>query len=206
MKAHKQDRLAVASREEREILDQIRDDHDLIERLRITPEELEALSKCSLFGTLTCKEDLLFILRQIREAGGPAAGGPIAQTPLFPQPARAENQEEDPIPPDFRIAVCLGGAAGPKQFGIFFWMIVMVVGLASYFLVATSRWRNNFMTSIGIPAGHAPPSAAWYSNLDRSNILLWGEVLFVVAIAVVMYLKSHRGSRRFKVRPRRSWR
>ena len=201
MKADTQDQPVLAPHEEREILDQIRSDHELIERLRITPEELEALSKCALFGTLTCKEDLLFILRQIREAGRP-----IDRTTLFPQPAPPEDQEEDPVPPDFRIAVCLRGAAVPKQFGIFFWMIVMVVGLASYFLVATSRWRNNFMTSIGIPAGHAPPSAAWYSNLDRSNILLWGEVLFVVAIAVVMYLKSHRGSRRFKVRPRRSWR
>src|ERR1039457_4661507 len=135
MKAHKQARLAVASREEREILDQIRDDHDLIERLRITPEELEALSKCALFGTLTCKEDLLFILRQIREAGGPAAGGSIDRTTLFPQPAPSEDQEEDPIPPDFRIAVRLGGTAVPNQFGIFFWTIVLVVGLASYFLV-----------------------------------------------------------------------
>ena len=220
MKAHTQDRLPVAPREEREILDQIRDDHEFIERLRITPEELEALSKCSLFGTLTCKEDLLFILRQIREAGGPAAGGPIDQTPIFAEPAIPEEREEAPVPDCRKMLVRLAGPAVsepgslestvrrrvPKQFGIFFWMIVLAVGLASYFLVAMPRWRNNFMTSIGIPAGHAPPSAAWYSNLDRSNILLWGEVLFVVAIAVVMYLKSHRGSRRFKVRPRRSWR
>jgi hypothetical protein len=64
-----------------------------------------------------------------------------------------------------------------------------------------SRWRNNFMTSIGMSTDHAAPWAAWYSNLDRSAILLWGEVLFVVGIAVVMYLKSRRGHRRFKVRP-----
>jgi hypothetical protein len=204
MKADTQDQPVLAPHEEREILDQIRSDHELIERLRITPEELEALSKCALFGTLTCKEDLLFILRQIREAGGPAAGGSIDRTTLFPQPAPSEDQEEDPIPPDFRIAVRLGGTAVPNQFGIFFWTIVLVVGLASYFLVAISRWRNSFMTIIGMPAGQAPPSAAWYSNLDRSSILLWGEVLFVPGIAVVMYLKSLRGSLRFKVRPRRS--
>ena len=201
MKADTQGQPVLAPHEEREILDQIRSDHELIERLRITPDELEALSKCALFGTLTCKEDLLFILRQIREAGGPAAGGSIDRTTLFPQPAPSEDQEEDPIPPDFRIAVRLGGTAVPKQFGILFWMIVLVVGLVVNLVFATSPWRNSFMTSIGLPAGHAPPSAVWYSNLDRSNILLWGEVLFVVCIAVVMYLKSRRGSRRFKVRP-----
>ena len=218
MKTNTQDRLAVAPREEREILDQIRNDHELIERLKITPEELEALSKCALFGTLTCKQHMLFILRQIREAGGPAAGGPIDQTTLFPQPALPEEQEEDPVPDCRRMAVRLAGTAVPEpgslegvvrrrvpeQFGVLFWSIVLVVGLAWNFLIAMSRWRDNFMTSIGTPAGQAAPSAAWYSNLDRSHILLWGEVLFVVGIAVVMYLKSRTGYRRFKVRPRRN--
>src|SRR5580698_1665661 len=62
--------------QERSILDQIRNDHELVARLSITPQELEALSKCALLGTLTCKEDMLFILRQIREARRP---GPEAQ-------------------------------------------------------------------------------------------------------------------------------
>jgi len=216
-----QDHPILAPREEREILDQIRNDHELIERLRITPEELEALSKCALFGTLTCKEDMLFILRQIREAGDPAVGGPIDQTPLFPQPARPEDQEEDPMPVDCRrIAVRLAGTAVPKpgsvagvvrrrmrdQFGVHFWTIVLVVGLAWNLLIAMSRRHNSFMTSIGMPTDQASHSATWYSKLDQSYILLWGEVLFVVSIAVVMFLKSRRGYRRFKVRPGRSWR
>ena len=62
--------MPPAPRQERAILDQIRNDHELIARLEITPAELEALSKCALLGTLTCKEDMLFILRQIREATG----------------------------------------------------------------------------------------------------------------------------------------
>jgi hypothetical protein len=71
--------------QERSILDQIRDDHELVARLSITPQELEALSKCALLGTLTCKEDMLFILRQIRDARRPgpepeAARGPGAYT------------------------------------------------------------------------------------------------------------------------------
>ena len=218
MKPDPQDQPMLVPQEVREILDQIRSDHELIERLRITPEELETLSKCAMFGTLTFKQDMLFILRQIREAGG---GSAIGQTSLFPQPAPPADQEEDPIPPDRRkMLVRLAGMAvpepgslegvvrrrGPERFGILLWTIVLVVGLAWNFLIAMSRWRNNFMTSIGMPIGHAAPSAAWYSNLDRTYILLWGEVLLVVGIAVVMYLKSRRGHRRLRVRPGRSWR
>src|ERR1019366_5303066 len=96
MKPDPQDQPMLVPQEVREILDQIRSDHELIERLRITPEELETLSKCAMFGTLTCKQDMLFILRQIREAGG---GSAIGQTSLFPQPAPPAEQEEDPTPP-----------------------------------------------------------------------------------------------------------
>jgi hypothetical protein len=220
MKADTQVQPILVPQEECEVLNLIRDDHELIERLSITSEELEALSKCAMFGTLTCKQHMLAILRQIREAGGPAAGGPIDQTPIFAEPAIPEEREEAPVPDCRKMLVRLAGTAVsepgslestvrrrvPEQFGIFFWMIVLVVGLASYFLVAMSRWRNSFMTSIGMSTNHAAPWAAWYSHLDRSSILLWGEVLFVVGIAVVMYLKSRRGHRRFKVRPGPSWR
>jgi hypothetical protein len=220
MKADTQVQPILVPQEECEVLNLIRDDHELIERLSITSEELEALSKCAMFGTLTCKQHMLAILRQIREAGGPAAGGPIDQTPIFAEPAIPEEREEAPVPDCRKMLVRLAGPAVsepgslestvrrrvPKQFGIFFWMIVLAVGLASYFLVAMPRWRNNFMTSIGMSTNHAAPWAAWYSHLDRSSILLWGEVLFVVGVAVVMYLRSRRGHRRFKVRPGPSWR
>src|ERR1700739_4048038 len=89
--------LALPPRDERAILDEIRNDRDLIARLRITPKELEALSKCALLGTLTCKQDMLFILRQIREATTPV----VDDANLFPQPPMIDEPEEDPIP-DFR--------------------------------------------------------------------------------------------------------
>ena len=220
MKSDVQDQPILVPQEECEVLNLIRDDHELIKRLRITPEELEALSKCAMLGTLTGKQHMLGILRQIREAGGPAAGGPIDQTPIFAEPAIPEEREEAPVPDCRKMLVRLAGTAVsepgslestvrrrvPEQFGILFWTIVLVVGLAWNFLIAMSRWRNNFMTNIGMPIGQAAPSAAWYSNLDRTYILLWGEVLLVVGIAVVMYLKSRRGHRRFRVRPGRSWR
>src|ERR1700737_1906817 len=73
MKTEGQENLAGAAREKRDIWDQFRHDHELIERLRITPDEVDALEHCALLGTLTCKQDLLFILRQIREAASPVS-------------------------------------------------------------------------------------------------------------------------------------
>jgi hypothetical protein len=46
-------------------------DHGIIERLRVTPQELQALSEISLFGSLTCTQDALFVLRQVRSATKP---------------------------------------------------------------------------------------------------------------------------------------
>jgi len=80
--------------QERSILDQIRDDHELVARLSITPQELEALSKCALLGTLTCKEDMLFILRQIREASRP---DPEAQAPRGPGASTASTASAPPV-------------------------------------------------------------------------------------------------------------
>jgi hypothetical protein len=47
-------------------------DHGIIERLRVTAQELQALSEISLLGSLTCTQDALFVLRQLRGALKPA--------------------------------------------------------------------------------------------------------------------------------------
>ena len=46
--------------------------HGVVERFRVTPEELKALSNASLLGPLICEQDVKFVLRQIREASKPA--------------------------------------------------------------------------------------------------------------------------------------
>src|SRR5271169_2589302 len=56
--------------EEASVWDQFRDDIEMLERLQVTPQELAALKNCVLLGTLSCKQDMLFILRQIRIATG----------------------------------------------------------------------------------------------------------------------------------------
>jgi hypothetical protein len=214
MKSETPDRLKLAPNEERALLDEIRNDHELIERLKITRQEMEALSKCALLGTLTCKQDMLFILRQIREATSPAHD----QTALFPQPPQAEEEDEaaDSVP-DFRhipirstpgIITELGSLEGivrrrlPEQFGVLFWVVVLVIGLLWNGAIIISRWRDNFMTAIGnTPLSQAPASTAWYDRLDHFNFLLTFEILSVAAVAAAMYIRSRRNSRRFKVRP-----
>src|ERR1700719_758765 len=92
MKAENQDQMNLAPREERAILDDIRNDRELIHRLSITPQELEALSKCALLGTLTCKQDMLFILREIREATSPT----VDHAAVFPKPPQLEVLDAEP--------------------------------------------------------------------------------------------------------------
>src|SRR5712672_817584 len=71
MKSEQRELLVDAPRDKRELWDQFHQDRELIDRLRITSNEIDMLKRCALLGTLTCKQDLLFILRQIREATSP---------------------------------------------------------------------------------------------------------------------------------------
>jgi hypothetical protein len=211
MKADAYDQLNLEPRGERAILDEIRNDHDLISRLSITPQELEALSKCALLGSLTCKQDMLFILRQIREASSHS----IDDIPLFPKPPEVKELNEDfapslrgivtrPAPvvtpePESSDTVIRGRILG--RFGMLF-RVVVLVGLVGSALLITHRWRD-VMTKVGALVSQATTSDAWYGKLDHLNVLLFWEILIVGAIGSVMYLKSRRGSRRFKVRPGR---
>ncbi|WP_331585493.1 hypothetical protein [Candidatus Binatus sp.] len=189
--------------EERAILDEIRNDHDLIRRLSITQQELEALSKCALLGTLTCKQDMLFILRQIREA----SSNSISHT-LFPQPPEVKELSGD-FAPSLRgivtrpASVVIGEPESPDTIvrGRIF-RVVALVSLVGSALLIIYRWRD-LVAKIGAMAGQATSSGVWYAQLDHLNVLLFWEILIVGAIVSVMFLKSQRGSRRFKVRPGR---
>jgi hypothetical protein len=57
-------------------------DRETIAALGVTAFELRELSRASLLGTLTCEDDLLFLLRQIRAAMNPAAPAPTDQSML----------------------------------------------------------------------------------------------------------------------------
>ncbi|MGA9723404.1 MAG: hypothetical protein WBQ86_13180 [Candidatus Binatus sp.] len=213
MKGINQEGANLTPRQEREILDEIRNDRELIGRLRITPQELEALSKCALLGTLTCKQDMLFILRQIREAGH------LDHATRVPQPAPPEDKEEDTVadlrrvpvsagPGVMRDPASLGGIVHrrrPEQWGIFFWGMVVIVALIWNGVIAISHWRDHLLTTMGTPVAQVASSDA-FSGLDRFSTLLLFEIGFVGLIATAIYLRSRMRHSRFKVRPVRSLR
>ena len=207
--------FTVAPPQERVILDQIRDDHELVARLNITPQEIEALSKCSFLGTLTCKEDMLFILRQIREATSPSSS---EQMPVLLEPYSEDEEQEGPLP-DFRqlqsrfapeIISEPGSLEGlarrrlSERTGVLFVAAIMAVALFWNGIVAMSRWCETFVTKVGMPVSHAAASEVWFKHLDRFSVLLSWEILFVLGIVGAIYIRSLRGRRRFKVRP--GWR
>lgn len=213
MKSELHDQLKLAPKEERAILDEIRNDRELIARLKITPQELEALSKCALLGTLTCKQDMLFILRQIREASGPGLDQPI----VFPQPSYDDGEREEPLPDLRRIRDRIAPATTteaspldgivrrrlPEQVGVLFWVVILIAGLLWNGIIVMSHWRDSFMASIGNPAGAPVLSDGWLSHIDRSSYLLAWEALFVVLVVGFTYLRSTRNSRHFRVKPGR---
>jgi len=71
-----------------EIIEEFSRDHDVLQRLRVSSQELHALSRVSMLGTLSSKQDLLFMLRQIREAEEPSE---VEVT--TPEPTIEENVE-----------------------------------------------------------------------------------------------------------------
>jgi len=211
MKSDTKTKPELTPREERAILDQIRNDHELIARLHVTSQELEALSKCALLGTLTCKQDMLFILRQIREATSPA----IDHGTLFPNPPEQKEVEEDSSRQHIstRVAPVIIPEPGslhsinrrriPEQFGVIFSAVLLVAGLVWNGVLILSRMQDKFTATIGSPVSQAPVSYGWYRRFDHANVLVFWEILLVVAIAIMIHLKSRHDSRRFKVRPSR---
>jgi len=210
MNDEKQAALVVAAPKQQsqsEILGEIRNDRELIARLRITPQELEALSKCALLGTLTNKQDMLFLLRVIRDATDPAAERSDLASQLVDQP----EDFNDPDPDFSRVRLRLTPArtSAPDSpevsvrrrviglFGILFLTIAMVGGFVWGGLHALWHLRDSFVATAGAP------SQPWYERLDHFNILLSSEIFFLASAAITIYLKSWNRGRRLKVRPER---
>jgi hypothetical protein len=227
MKSETLDPMTSAPQEEQSILDEIRNDHELIERLQITPQELQALSRCSLLGTLSCKEDMLFILRQIRESGTltglmlPApdsSEGPELDFSECPSLSEYEARESAPpalpdVPsprPRVRPVIITEpasdeGARWPLagRLAVLSVVVVMAAGPLWEGFVAVSRWGGAFMTAVGTRFSQVP-SSGWYRQVDRFGSLLLLEALFLGAVMAVICLRSLRGFRRLRVMP--GWR
>lgn len=214
MKNDSADNLISATHEKRSVWDQFQHDHELIARLKITPQELDTLGRCALLGTLACKEDLLFILRQIREATKPVTPEEVVTIRAVPT---YEKTLEEPVRDLHRVRsqilrasvpshpASLAGIVQrrvPEQFGVAFWAVVLVGGLMWNFALAIAHWRENFLSSVALSSpSHSVHTTPWFVRIDDFSFLLGWELLLVGITAAVMYARSRRRPRRFKVRP-----
>jgi hypothetical protein len=79
-------------------------DREALDALRVTTNELQALSRASLLGTLSCRQDVLFILDKIRKPliigdSGPSPASapppPLSMTETIRRAAFAKMAERD---------------------------------------------------------------------------------------------------------------
>jgi hypothetical protein len=165
---------------EGQVWDQFRNDHELLERLRVTPPELDALAHCVLLGTLTCKQDMLFILRQIRAASEPASE--VTKTPPFVRAPRKDDANEylakdAAALANYRRAASVRKIVEPaspagiarsrmiEQFGVLLWAVVLIGFLMWNFVGGMSSWRQHFTAGVGI---HAQDSSAPDAQSDSN--------------------------------------
>lgn len=85
-------------------------DRETIAALEVTDAELQELSRASLLGSLTCEDDLLFLLRQIRAAMNPSAPASIPLVSIH----IPSGQVDGPTPDFGKIAETIRSAALAK--------------------------------------------------------------------------------------------
>ena len=172
------------------IIEEFRRDHELIERLRVTSHELQALSSASLLGSLTCKQDVLFMLRQIREARNPAA----LQAAVPPEPLYLPGENIEPSQPSFsemaerirheslaKLTAWDDSSTAHRRsalahFGVFSSALVV--------LMAAITWACFKMMSIA--------RGARFDKAGNSKILVSSVILFVASVVVGMCLRRSR--------------
>jgi hypothetical protein len=161
--------------EERPVWEEFCDDHELLERLEVTPQELTALKNCLLLGELTCKQDMLFILRQIRLATEPSSRETTIS--LAPDP-RWDNKAEDSAkeisapeisaaPANYRPPASVRSTPEPgslaaisrprviERLGVLCWTLLLLGFVMWNLVTGLSNWRQIFLTTIGVQTQQA---------------------------------------------------
>jgi len=171
--------------EEASVWDQFRDDIEMLERLQVTPQELAALKNCVLLGTLSCKQDMLFILRQIRIATGresedsddSADEMSFAPPPIPRRVNKPANNVSDPAArrstvnrsaaaPDSHAAIIRSRVLG--QFAIACGALILASFLMWRVVSGRSSWPQHILTTTGIEAHQPVAPGAAMQPADRS--------------------------------------
>ena len=197
------DRQIEAQSSQHDIIEEFRNDHQVIERLRVTPQELDALSSASLLGSLTCKQDLLFILGQIREARKRAN----LQVTDLPEPLQVPGKKVEPPIPDFSemaerirrdaLAKLLesdswtgSNARSPlRQFGVFSSALVLLAAMTWSCVKLMLNWWHHLSSKLALPGSSFIERAARLGKTGDSKTLLGGEILLVASVALAIFLR-----------------
>ena len=171
---------------QRKVWEDLLADREVIERLAVTPGELDALSRVAFLGAVTCKDDFLLVLRQIRQASDSTPKPPQrSDLPVYGTPRATESRRPGSKPKTARmlnarqkfksLPAIQGRAADPgslgeivrrrmpEQFGVFVFMLI-VISLSWWVLCsAILSWRRGFDSGIGVP------SYRWSGGISAST-------------------------------------
>jgi hypothetical protein len=193
--------LTEARTVQHEIIEEFRRDHEVIERLGVTLQELQALFHASPLGSLTCRQDVLFMLRRIREASNPAE--PQAAVPPEPLHIPAKNIESSM--PDVREMTerirreamakltesdSLRGIdhrRTPRHFGVFSSALVLMAGITGGCIRTVSNWRYHLSPKPALPAQWFIERVARFSKAGGYKVLVSALILLVASVVIAAY-------------------
>jgi hypothetical protein len=197
-----------------QVWEQLCNDRELLERLKVMPEELEALRTCAFLGSLTGKDDMLFILRMIRS--GIAADFEVT-VDLDDQSSEPEDEIEEPdessdvlhsafslssVPaPAPESLAAIARVRVPEQLSLFAVIIALTLGMLCYFVPAATGWEQHFWAHLGIIPTQAVAVRAPVGRPSAYRILLMCEAMFVAVAFLLTHWIHRKPVKRFKVRP-----
>jgi len=153
----------------RAIWERLRRDAEMLGRLRVTQEELNAIERCSLLGAITCKQDFLFILKQIRndslssERQEPAAFGRVDSGKIAPvKTARRMNRamrQNAFAPASSSESFSFGQMIyhrGIEQVGALLCALLLIGFVLWNLLAGVLAWRQHFLRQLAAAQCPAP--------------------------------------------------
>jgi len=207
--------LIEARSGQHKILEEFRRDHEAIERLRVTPKELEALSSTTLLGSLTCRRDVLFMLRQIREARKPGE----LQATAPPEPLHVPAENIEPSIPDFSEMAerirreglarltesdslrALDRRSTLGKFGVFSLALMLIAATTWGCIKMMLNWRHH--PSLKLTLSALSSMGARFGKTGNPKILVSGEILLVAGVVAGIYLSRRKYRRKAAVRSHR---
>jgi hypothetical protein len=198
----------------RQVWEQLCNDLELLERLKVMPEELEALRTCAFLGSLAGKDDMLFILRMIRSGSAPDFAVTVD---LDGEASEAEDEIEEPeeasdvLHSAFSLAsvpapapeslAAIARVRVPEQLSLFAVTIALTLEMLWYFIPAAIGWERKFWSRLGILPTQAVNVGAPSVTHSPFRMLLVCEAIFVALAMLVTHWIHRKPVKHLKVRP-----